>query len=54
MVLIVERSHEDTKALQPHGIPRLKIYKHFTHSKSRSFYAISNALQGKASLLHSL
>jgi hypothetical protein len=37
-----------------HAAIRLKTSKHSTPSKSRSFYAILNASQAKACLLHGL
>jgi hypothetical protein len=54
MVVTVQRSHKDTKAFQAHAVLWQNINKPSTHTKSNSFYAISNALQGKAYHLHEL
>ncbi|KAI1663686.1 hypothetical protein L13192_12375 [Pyrenophora tritici-repentis] len=54
IAVTVQRSREGIKAFHPHAQSARKTSKLFTHSKSRSFYAISSALQGKVYLLHGL
>jgi hypothetical protein len=48
------RSRGGTSAFLPHAIPRLKINKLSTLSKSRSSNAILSTSQGKAYLLNGL
>jgi hypothetical protein len=54
MVFQLQRYLNATKAYQALELRRLKTSKRSTPSRSWSSYAISNALQGKAYLLHDL
>jgi hypothetical protein len=52
MVVTIQYSCKDTNAFQACTVVWQKINWPSTHTKSRSFYVISNALQRKAYHLH--